>query len=351
MFRQLTLLRGAAGALALASALAACGKVQPQRPVESSQIRAEAKRLKDACASTTAYDRMKRVLFIQAGGELGSHKSNLATLEQFAFVRMEDPVVEGFDPTLDLTRCRGRFILDVPPGSAQAFGGEHQLQADITYTAQGAADSSGLVYAIHGAEPIVNKLAAFNLADATYRPLPALDAETPAERVVDVAGIAPPETTIGPRPAPTKLTASRANAEQFALQEQMPAVEPKRVPAREIVAATSPAANSPDSLSGEDTVRVFYRALGTGNGDLASAQVIPAKRSSRAYSPDAISRFYGRLSETLRLISISALPGDTYRVSYRYAGTGARCNGTATVKVTSTGGRPLIRSITADGGC
>jgi hypothetical protein len=351
MLRQLVLSGGAVGSLALGLGLGGCGKVEPQRPAETARTRAEAKRHKDACASTAAYDRMKRAIFSQAGRELSSHPTNLATLEEFAFVRMEDPVVEGFDPTLDLTRCRGRFILDVPPGSAQAFGGEHRLQADITYTAQGAADGSGLVYVIHGAQPIVGKLAAFNLADATYRPLPAVDVDAPAAATDVAVSATPPNAAGKPRPASDGATTAKVSTEPVTRQDQMPALEPKRPVARELAAAPRVAVQAPEGLRGEGTVRTFYNALGAGNGNLASAQVIPAKRSSRAYSPDAISRFYGRLSTPMQLTGVSALSGNTYRVTYRYAGAGIRCNGSAVVRLTSTADRPLIRSITAQSGC
>ena len=138
--------------LVIALSVGACGKVKENKPAETAQTRAEAKRHKDACASSTAYGRMKRVIFDQAR-EQSSHRTNLDTLEAFSIVRMEEPVVEGWDPELDVTRCRGRIILDVPPGSEQALGGKRRLAADIAYTAQGAADASGLVYAVTGAAP------------------------------------------------------------------------------------------------------------------------------------------------------------------------------------------------------
>ncbi|WP_162875581.1 hypothetical protein [Sphingomonas crusticola] len=342
MLRQLALSGGAVGTLALGLAVGACSKVQPQAPAETARTRAEAKRHKDACASTIAYDRMKRAIFSQASRQGVSHPTRLATLEEFAFVRMEDPVVTGFEPTLDLTHCRGRFILDVPPGSAPAFGGEHRLQADITYTAQGAADASGLVYAIQGAEPIVGKLAAFNLADASFRPLPAVDVDAPTATGSDgEAGSTPVETAATFRQAP--------DTDRRPLP--MPAVEARRTVARQFPVAAPAAGGPPEGSRGEDTVRTFYNALGAGNGELASAQVVPAKRSSRAYSPDAISRFYGRLSTPLQLTGVSALSGNSYRVTYHYAGAGIRCNGSAVVRLIPTGGRLLIRSITAGSDC
>ena len=96
-------------------------------------------------------------------------------------------------------------------------------------------------------------------------------------------------------------------------------------------------------------MRSFYNALGTGDGEVASAQVIRTKRSSRAYSADAISHFYGRLSDPLRLTGVHPFPGGAYRVTYCYAGPGVRCNGSATVRLTGDA-KPLIRSIVAGNG-
>ncbi|WP_426290660.1 hypothetical protein [Sphingomonas sp. TWP1-3-1] len=283
---------------------------------------------------------MKRVIFDQAR-EQSNHRNNLDTLEAFSFIRMEKPVVKGWDPALDVTRCKGRIILDVPPGSEQALGGDRRLAADIAYTAQDAADASGLVYALTGAAPIVGKLAAFSLSDATYRPLPAVDTE--------VSDAEPPS----PEALPTEI-ADRTSASQIegSSADNLAARAPYSSVAKTSEEPAS--ASRPDTVvgsSGEATVRTFYNALGTGSGDVASAQVIPQKRSSRAYSADAISRFYGRLRDPLRLTSISPLQSGAYRVTYRYAAPGLRCNGSAIVRLTSGGTRPLIRSIDATNGC
>lgn len=330
----------------IALSLSACGKIKENKPAETAQTRAEARRHKDACASSTAYDRIKRIIFDQARKQ-SSHQTNLNTLEAFSFVRMEGPVVDGWDPTLDLTRCKGRIVLDVPPGTEQAFGGERRLMADIAYTAQGAADASGLVYAVTGAAPIVVKLAGFGLSDATYRPLPAVDTSASA---VDLTSRDEPTTS-----ASSRMSASGQDAAgpEDVTRDVAPASPPRDA---EIPKALPRMANStqtePSSASeGEATVRAFYNALGAGNGETASAQVIPQKRSTRAFSAETISRFYGRLKEPLRLTSISPLPGGAYRVTYRYAAPGTRCVGTAIVRLTSGGSHPLIRSITAANGC
>jgi len=72
--------------------------------------------------------------------------------------------------TLDATICAGRLVIDVPPGAEVAFAGQRKLTADIDYSAQPAADGSGLVYRITGAKPIIDQLAAFDLSVTSYRP-------------------------------------------------------------------------------------------------------------------------------------------------------------------------------------
>jgi hypothetical protein len=327
--------------------LGACGKIKENKPVETAQTRAEAKQHKDACASSAAYDRMKRVIFDRAREQQDSHRKNLDTLEAFSIVRMEEPVVEGWDATLDVTRCKGIFILDAPPGSEQALGGERRLTAEIAYTAQGAADASGLVYKVTGADRIVSKLAAFDLSDATYRPLPALDtgaARTELTRVDELP------TEISPRAS----TSATGDPYPSRPEQETAARDDRSAAAGATAARTVANSANVDALTrptGEDTVRTFYNALGTGSGAVASAQVIPEKRSSRAYSADAISRFYGRLPEPLRLTSISPIQGGAYRVTYRYAAPGVRCDGSAIVRLNRNGPRPLIRSISAANGC
>lgn len=332
--------------LVIVLSLGGCGEIKENKPSETAQTRAEAKRHKDACASSTAYDRMKRVIFDQARGQ-SSHRTNLDTLEAFSLVRMEGPVVEGWDPTLDVTRCKGRIILDVPPGSEQALGGERRLAADIEYTAQGAADASGLVYAMTGAAPIVSKLAAFSLSDATYRPLPAVDTQGSKTELAGAAEL----RAEAPGPVPASKLGSETQEHE---EENVAPPSPSSRASITKMPQTTENASQPDpaaTSAREATVRTFYNALGTGSGEVASAQVVPQKRSSRAYSADAISRFYGRLPEPLRLTSISPVQGGAYRVTYRYAAPGLRCNGSAIVRLTSGGTRPLIRSITAANGC
>lgn len=103
--------------------------------------------------------------------------------------------------------------------------------------------------------------------------------------------------------------------------------------------------------TGEAVVRAFYGALGRADGARASALVIAEKRESRAFSPQAISRFYGELARPLRLLAVKPLARDEYRVRYTYSAGERRCDGEAVVSLTSRDGRDLIRSIHALNGC
>lgn len=344
-------------ALALAIALGGCSKVKQIDPRDVGKARVQAKRQQTACASPAAYGRLKGLLFDQAISAHSADRANLDTLADYSSARMDDPVVKGWDPALDVTQCKGHFTLEFPPGAERAFAGKRRLEADLEYTAQAAADGNGFVYQVKGGEPIVAQLAAFNLASAAYRPPPAMD-ERPTE----------PQSL-----EPTALDqADASNAARGATPTQgVPPVEQRPVsrppgpvprppspptltrvaPERTVLASGKQSRIPGEGKTGEATVRAFYHALGTGDGVSASAQVIPEKRSSRAFSPQAISRFYGTLPEPIRLTQIVPLSHGAYRVSYRYSAGRSHCNGSAIVSLATRGDRNFIRTIRALRGC
>lgn len=172
----------AAGALVVGLLAWQLIPTEPLAPVAASQRatqeRAQARRMQAACASQATYDRLKQVMFDDAIRERGESTTNLDTLSRYATVRMEAPRVRSRDEKLDVTLCTGRLIIDIPPGAERAFGGERRLTADIEYSAQAAADGSGLVYQIEGAEQIVTRLARFDLQAQAYRPPEAAPVET-----------------------------------------------------------------------------------------------------------------------------------------------------------------------------
>jgi len=100
------------------------------------------------------------------------------------------------------------------------------------------------------------------------------------------------------------------------------------------------------------TVRAFYLALAAGNGAEAARMVIPERTYSGAFSAPEISRFYGSLTEPLRLIDIVPLGPNEFRVHYTFvAGANHRCQGDAIVYTMQRAGMNLISSIKALNGC
>jgi hypothetical protein len=350
--------------LVLAMAVTGCDRLKGNHPTDV-KAQAELKREEAACGSASAGDRLKNIIFDQAIAKRNGDRTNLDVLADYSVARLQDPVVKGRDRSLDVTRCKGRFILEIPPGAERALGGERELQADIDYTAQASADGAGFVYQQKGAEPIVARLAAFNLQAGAYRPPPAIDDTQAPPEVAEQSTIAQPKPTASPevaeqstiaqpkRTAPPPSTPAEPIVPADRRSRSAPA---KTIPDRRVADRTSseprqPAPSPGRSADAEATVRAFYGALGAGNGAAASSQVIPEKRSSGAFSPRAISRFYGRLPEPLRLTAIVPLAAGAYRVTYRYSAGRSRCNGSAVVRLTNRGGRRLIRSIQALTGC
>jgi hypothetical protein len=126
------------------------------------------------------------------------------------------------------------LILQVPPGAERGFNGDRQLVADIDYAAQAAADGNGLVYQIEGADPIIRRLAAFNLQAQAYRPgreAPPVAQAEPAAPAPASLGVQPVPAKPAPAPAP-----SRAPVEARRESPVQAAPEPVREPARRAVA-------------------------------------------------------------------------------------------------------------------
>lgn len=148
-------------------------------------------------------------------------------------------------------------------------------------------------------------------------------------------------------PASRVVTRSQAEASRAVAASSASNAIPTRPERREPLTAPAP---SPAGTR-DAAVRAFYDALGRGDGETASALVVAEKRSTKAFSPQAISRFYGGLSEPLRLTALSPLEDGAFRVSYHYSAGRSRCDGGAVVSLTTRNGRELIRSIRALNNC
>jgi len=197
-------------------------------------------KLRNACASTATYSRLKEVLFEEAVRIRNSDPANLDTLAASAVVRMENPTVKSRDEDLNVTVCTGRFVLELPPGAEGGFGGERRLFADIEYAAQAAADGSGLVYQMNGAEPIIYKLAAFDLkgqrvpSQVPAKEVEFAEASPPAEDLQDAAPPPEPETAAPPPPRPATRPGVERRPEPRPTTP--PGFEPRQAPRPVVVA-------------------------------------------------------------------------------------------------------------------
>jgi uncharacterized protein YecT (DUF1311 family) len=140
------------------------------KALSRAELTAEQDRIRRGCASDVTYQRLKELAFDEARRIRGSDSPNLDRLATAAVLRMEEPLVKSRDEKLNVTVCRGRLILELPPGVEGAFAGQRRLAANVEYAAQAAADGSGLVYQMDGAEPIVYRLANFDPRRATSVP-------------------------------------------------------------------------------------------------------------------------------------------------------------------------------------
>lgn len=195
--------------LMAALGLAGCKKLEPKAVTEAKAERDESRdrRIRQACASQASYERLKVLAFEKAAEVRSAPSPLLDQLAAAAVVRMEEPAVKSRDDALNVTVCRGRLVIDLPPGTEDAFNGERQLSAEVEYAAQAAADGSGLLYQLDGAEPIIYRLAAIDMKGAPAGPVPVpSETQTPesaapvqtAERPAQ-----PPPAAVPPRPRAT----------------------------------------------------------------------------------------------------------------------------------------------------
>lgn len=184
----------------LAFLFAGCDRLskEDKKAEAAAAAKARLEGMKDTCASKLTYVRLKEYVFDQAAQVRNTDPRRLDPLAAHSVVRMDNPVVKSRDDDLNITVCAGRFVMNLPPGVYEAFGGKPVIQANVQYAAQAAADGSGLVYSMTGAEPIIYRIATLGLPTGAA-PLPAAVPERPAapEAPVDVAE-APPKPRTEP---------------------------------------------------------------------------------------------------------------------------------------------------------
>ena len=239
--------------------MAGCGWTTPKNPAAEKKNEAEkrqvAQRVKRACGSQETYERLKAVAFDEAVKVRRGESDALQRLAAASVIRMEDPVAKSRDEALNVTVCTGRLILELPPGAEDVFDGDRRLEADVEYAAQEAADGSGLIFQMQGAEPIIYRLAAFDLpAGARGIPAPAPTALASADEVD-----APPSRAPSEPPPPPRATRAPAPAPAAPIPVSRPSPRPRPVPTYR-TAPPAPAPARPPARSAADPPRERPRA-------------------------------------------------------------------------------------------
>ena len=172
------------------------------------------------CARQATYDRIKDELFRQAAQLRQSDRSAFDRLSAYASVRVERPLMRSQDAELGTVRCSGSLSLDLPPGVA-VVGGRRTLSADIDYVLQPAADGSGDVVMLEGADAIVVPLATLARTGETAPPPVApppparADALPPPgdqPQTGSAAPVSPSPAPIARAPAPDRAEPVRGSA-------------------------------------------------------------------------------------------------------------------------------------------
>ncbi len=111
------------------------------------------------CAGQGTYDAIKKQLFDAARKKVTTNPKPLLSLQTASAVRMISPLVMNANPQLQRTDCSGQLTLMLPPAASNAFGGSNLLTANVQYSVQQAADHSGAVVQVTGAETVIDQLA------------------------------------------------------------------------------------------------------------------------------------------------------------------------------------------------
>lgn len=157
------------------------------------------------CAAPATYDLLKRELFRQAARTRGSDQAAFDQLSGYSALRVTKPVLREQDAGLERVSCTADVALDLPPG-VQVVGGRRTLNASLGYNLQSAADSSGDVISLSGAEGIVVPLATL-ARTGVAAPAPATEPPPVPEPVAPGVSVPPAGPVNPPPPEPARPSA------------------------------------------------------------------------------------------------------------------------------------------------
>lgn len=298
-----------------ALALFGCDRMADRAPrADTNEARLE--QVRSECASRLTYARLKEYVFDEAARIRNSDPRRLDRLAAYSVVRMDDPVVKSRDDQLNITVCTGQFVLNLPPGIQDVFDGEPVIKADVEYAAQAAADGSGLVYSMSGAEPIIYRIATLGLPTRSVPQIAAIPAiaegeKEPAKVDVVESRPEPPALRAATVSTPTKATADVP--EPAAAQVREPAQQAKataspsfkcrhaKTPSEKMVCGSGPLAAADRRMSA-----VYYSEMASAPAQTKSAlrrtrDTFLARRE-RCSSESCVARVYAeRVAEIRRI--------------------------------------------------
>lgn len=131
-----------------ASFLSACGDKAPTPPAGTDEeISAVALQPNARCIAPETVEQLKTMAFDAARRLSTADPVRMNDLQRQSIAKLEMPLLNAHDKTLDRTTCSGRLRIEVPVGARSLFGPD-DLVADVTYSMQPAADGTGLVYQV-----------------------------------------------------------------------------------------------------------------------------------------------------------------------------------------------------------
>ncbi len=179
------------------------------------------------CSATNTYERLKIAAFRQAARVRGSDSAPFDRLAAFATIRMEEPLVVSGERAPRLIRCSARMAIDLPPGTS-AMNGARSLASDVAFSAQPAADGTGLVWTLSAAEPIVYPLATLRrVSGEEFLPAPVVPAIFGTPQPPQPAAQAP-ANELAEAQVPAPAIPAQAPADPTPAAEDPPAVPVKQ---------------------------------------------------------------------------------------------------------------------------
>lgn len=198
----------------LLPAAAGCNKANQDR-LSDDQVRATdaAASPEQRCASPATYDRLKQELFGEAARLRRGDGAAVEQLSGDATLRMARARLVRNDQATGLVACRGLLSLDLPAGF-EAAGGRRTLSAEVDYALQEAADGSGDMVTLTGAEAIIAPLATIapRTSPTAEPPLDPTDTshDGPGEVARPIDDLAPAPLPPPPPPVPQPTPAAPA---------------------------------------------------------------------------------------------------------------------------------------------